>query len=94
MGRATVYRTIKLFLEAGAICKLLMMNGARLYSLARVGHRHHHSVCVECGEVGEFKAATIDRSLRAIGAEIAGQIVDFHIEMYVTCHDCPAGRSA
>lgn len=88
VGRATVYRTIKLFLEVGVVCKIPMMNGGRLYSLARVGHRHHHSVCVQCGAVGEFEAATIDRSLRAIGAEIPGQIVDHHIELYVTCDDC------
>ena len=92
VGRATVYRTVKLLLEAGVICKLLMMDGARVYSLTRVGHRHHHSICVQCGVVGEFKAATIDRALRAILAEIPGQIVDHHIELYVTCDDCPADR--
>ena len=92
VGRATVYRTVRLFLEAGVICKLLMMNGARVYSLARVGHRHHHSVCVQCGAVDEFDAATIDRSLRAIGAEIEGRIVDHHVELYVTCDDCPADQ--
>ena len=90
VGRATVYRTIKLFLEAGVVCKLLKMDGARVYSLARVGHRHHHSICVQCGAVGEFKAATVDRALRAIGAEIPGQIVDHHIELYVTCDYGPA----
>ena len=90
VGRATVYRTIKLFLEAGVICKLLKMDGARMYSLTRVGHRHHHSVCVQCGAVGEFKAATIDRALRAIGAEIPGQLVDHYIELYVTCDYGPA----
>ena len=92
VGRATVYRTIKLFLESGAICRLLMMDGARVYSLARVGHRHHHSVCVRCGAVGELRAATVDRSLAAIGAEIAGQIVDHHIELYVTCDECRTDR--
>ena len=92
VGRATVYRTVKLLLEAGVICKLLMMDGARVYSLTRVAHRHHHTVCVQCGVVGEFKAATIDRALKAIGAEIPGQIVDHHIELYVACGDCPADR--
>ena len=56
VGRATVYRTIRLFLEAGVVCKVPMMDGARVYSLTRVGQRHYHSVCVKCGGVGEFKA--------------------------------------
>ena len=85
LGRATVHRTIKLFIEAGVVCKLPMMDGAPVYSLTRVGHRHYHSVCVRCRAVGEFKAATIDESLRAIAADIPGQIVDHHIELYVTC---------
>ena len=88
VGRATVYRTIKLLLEAGAVCKVPMMNGDRVYSLARVGHRHYHSVCVRCGGVGEFKAATFDRLLRAIGADIPGKIVDHRIALYVTCDYC------
>ena len=88
VGRATVYRTIKLFLEMGVVCKIPMMDGAYVYSLARVGHRHHHSVCVQCGAVGEFKAAPIDQSLRAIGADIPGQIVGHHIELYVNCGFC------
>ena len=51
VGRATAYRTSKLFLEAGLICGILMMDGARVYSLTGAGHRHHHSVCVpvRCG---------------------------------------------
>ncbi len=92
VGRATVYRTVKLLLEAGLVCKVPMMDGARVYSLARVGHQHHHSVCVQCGAVGEFKAAIIDRSLRAIAADIPGQVVKHRIELYVTCNDCRADR--
>ncbi len=90
VGRATVFRTIKLFLEAGVVCKLSMMDGAHVYSLARVGDRHHHSVCVQCGAVREFKATTIDRSLRAISSDIPGELVDHRIELYVTCEPCPA----
>ncbi|MDD9995970.1 MAG: Fur family transcriptional regulator [Dehalococcoidia bacterium] len=92
VGRATVYRTVKLLLEAGLVCKVPMIDGARVYSLARVGHHHHHSVCVQCGAVGEFKAAIIDRSLRAIAADIPGQVVKHRIELYVTCNDCRADR--
>ena len=90
VGRTTVYRTVKLLLEAGLVCRVPMMDGVPVYSLAPVGHRHHHSVCVRCHAVGEFKAAAIDQSLRAIAAEVPGQIVDYHIELYVTCDYCRA----
>ena len=88
VGRATVYRTIKLFLEAGAVCKLAMMDGAPKYNLSRVDH-HHHTVCIKCGAVGEFRAATVERLLRAISDDIQGQVVGHRIEFYVTCNQCP-----
>ena len=91
VGRATVYRTIRLLLDAGVICKLALPNGAPKYSLARVEH-HHHTVCVKCGTVGEFRAVTIERLLRAIGGDISGEIVGHRIEFYITCDECLAGR--
>jgi len=82
-----VYRTIKLLLHAGVICRLTMPDGAHKYSMARVEH-HHHTVCVKCGMVGEFEHATIEMLLRAVGREISGEIVGHRIEVFVTCEDC------
>jgi Fe2+ or Zn2+ uptake regulation protein len=87
VGRATVYRAIKLLLEAGVICKLVLPNGGQKYSLAR-GEHHHHTVCVNCGTVGEFRDSTVERVLRAIGADIPGEIVGHRIEVYITCNSC------
>ena len=87
VGRATVYRTIKLLLEEGVICKLALMDGAPKYSLSRNEH-HHHTVCVKCGAVGEFRAATVERLLRAIRGEIPGTVVGHRIEFYIHCYKC------
>ncbi len=88
VGRATVYRTIKLLVESGALCKLAMPDGAPKYSLARVGH-HHHTVCVRCGKVGEFRDSTVERMLRSLGKEVQGSIVGHRMEVYIDCEDCP-----
>ncbi len=87
VGRATVYRTIKLLQKAGVICKLAMPDGSPKYSLARVEH-HHHTVCVNCSAVGEFRHATIERLLRVIGQEISGEIVGHRLEVFTVCGDC------
>ena len=89
VGRATVYRTIKLLLEAGVICKLAMPNGDPAYTLARIEH-HHHTICVGCGTVGEFRDATIERLMRTIGSDISGEIVGHRMEFFITCRDCLA----
>ena len=90
VGRATVYRTVKLLLEAGVVCKLTMMDGSRVYMVSRTGHHHHHYVCVKCGAVEEFKAAAAEKLLRSIGADLPGQVLDHRIELYVNCGHCPA----
>lgn len=93
VGRATVYRTIKLLLQAGVVCKLSLPDGASKYSLSRVEH-HHHTVCVQCGNVGEFRATTVERLMRAIGSDIPGQVVGHRIEFYITCDQCLVEISA
>jgi Fur family ferric uptake transcriptional regulator len=87
VGRATVYRTIKLLVDTGALCKLAMPDGAPKYSLARVGH-HHHTVCVRCGKVSDFRDTTVERMLRSLAKEVDGQIVGHRMEVYVDCSDC------
>lgn len=87
VGRATVFRTLKLLLEIGVICRLNLPDGAPKYSLSRVEH-HHHTVCVVCGNVGEFRAATIERLMRSLSNEIPGDVVGHRIELYITCDLC------
>jgi len=87
VGRATIYRTIKLLLEAGVLCKLTLPDGAPKYSLARYDH-HHHAVCVQCGAVTDFRDSTIERLMRAVGDEIPGKIMGHRLEVYVTCQQC------
>ena len=93
VGRATVYRTIKLLVETGVVCKLAFPDGAAKYSLARVEH-HHHTLCVKCGRVGEFRASTIERLLRTIGEDISGDIVGHSIEFHIVCEECLASSAA
>ena len=88
VGRATVYRTVRLLLEAGVVCKLAMMDGSHVYSVSRVGHHHHHYVCIECGAVDEFRTATVEKLVRSISTDLPGQVVDHRIELYVLCDYC------
>ncbi len=87
VGRATIFRTLKLLLDIGAICRLNLPDGAPKYSLSRVEH-HHHTVCVMCGNVGEFRAATVERLMRTLSHEIPGVVVGHRIELYITCDRC------
>lgn len=87
VGRATVYRTIKTLVDAGALCKLPMPDGPPRYSTSQIEH-HHHTVCVECGRVGEFRDSTVERVLRSLRNEVEGRVVGHRMEIFVMCEEC------
>ena len=92
VGRATVYRTLRLLQEAGAICKVVMPNGEMAYSRSRDAPddaHHHHAVCTECGSVRPFAERSIESAISALGtlAEL-GRVVGHRIEVYDICRNC------
>jgi Fur family ferric uptake transcriptional regulator len=96
IGRATVFRTIKLLADAGIICKTALPDGSPRYSFDHSLH-HHHSICSSCGRVEEFRNSALERLLCEMSSEISGQILGHRVELYVTCTRClrhatPAGH--
>ncbi len=87
VGRATVYRTLKLLMNEGVLCKLFSEKGSPKYAVSKFGH-HHHTVCVKCGGVGEFRDSTVERLLKSIEGDIEGEIVGHRLELYVMCLNC------
>lgn len=89
VGRATVYRTIRLLVEEGLVCKLPMDSGAPRYAVAQVEH-HHHVVCVRCGAVREFSARDMERLLNDLETAAGDAVVGHRIEVFVVCANCRA----
>ena len=87
VGRATVYRTIRLLVGQGIVCKLSLEDGAPRYTLSEMGH-HHHLVCVRCGSVREFHKSVIERVLMELEVTDAGVVIGHRIEVYVLCPSC------
>ena len=88
LGRATVYRTLRLLGEAGVLCKATMPDGSPRYSLDDAHHHHHHLVCVGCERIDEFRHPSIERMLRAMKAYIGSDLVGHRLELYHRCTVC------
>ena len=91
VGRATVYRTLKLLIEKGVLCKLFTVSGSAKYAVSKFGH-HHHTVCVACGTVGEFRDAPVERLLRSVEQYVEGEIVGHILELHIMCPTCVGKR--
>ena len=77
---ATVYRTIKLFEEAGIIEKLDIGDGRARYEEA--GEHHEHLIDVETGEIIEFQNEELEEMKRQVELNMCYELVDHRLELF------------
>ena len=91
VGRATVFRTLEVLEELGAVERLDLPSGEHAYVVCQRTH-HHHVVCSRCGRASEID----DAGLRVVVNEIArrtGYRVDEHrLELFGLCPACLASQ--
>ena len=78
---ATVYRTVKLFEEAGILEKLEFGDGRARYEDAERDH-HDHLIDVSTGAVIEFVDPEIEALQEKIAREHGFRLVDHRLELY------------
>lgn len=87
VGRATVFRTMRLLQELGVVCRVLLEDGSLRYRLSLKGH-HHHLVCIACGHVQDLSLCSVT-DLVAELAQRTGYRVEGHwLELYGRCSSC------
>jgi Fur family ferric uptake transcriptional regulator len=86
IGYTTVYRTMKLLVEAGLATERHFDDGITRYETE---HEHHdHLVCIRCGKIVEFECEIIENAQDEIAKRHGFQIVRHRHELYGHCADC------
>lgn len=89
VGRATVFRTLRLLQDLGVVCQVVLDDGTLAYRLAPEEH-HHHVLCVECGAVEDFSSAALESVLQDV-QDSTGYTIEAHrLELYGRCPSCQA----
>jgi Fur family ferric uptake transcriptional regulator len=78
---ATVYRTVKLFEDAGVIARHDFGAGRSRYEPIPDEH-HDHLIDVRTGEVVEFRNEEIEALQQAIAEKLGYRLVDHRLELY------------
>ena len=78
---ATVYRTVRLFEEAGIISRHDFRDGRSRYEEAPETH-HDHLIDMRSGKVIEFVDSEIETLQEAIARKLGYQLVDHRLELY------------
>jgi Fur family ferric uptake transcriptional regulator len=78
---ATVYRTVKLFEDAGVITRHDFGEGRSRYETVPDEH-HDHLIDLRTGEVIEFRDEEIERLQKAMAERLGYRLVDHRLELY------------
>jgi len=87
VGRATVFRTLKLLVEMDVLCRVLLDDGSLRYRWSRRGH-HHHLVCNECGAVQDFTACDVADLVSELTHRTNFTVEGHWLEVYGRCGTC------
>ena len=78
---ATVYRTVKLFEEAGIVSKHDFKGGKARYEQAPNEH-HDHLIDINSGEIIEFVDQDIEKLQKKVAEKYGYQLIDHRLELY------------
>lgn len=78
---ATVYRTVKLFEDAGILERHDFRDGRSRYEEVPDAH-HDHLIDVQSGQVIEFRNEEIEKLQRRVAEELGFELVDHRLELY------------
>tara|TARA_B100000214_G_scaffold375300_1_gene361063 strand:+ start:650 stop:1078 length:429 start_codon:yes stop_codon:yes gene_type:complete len=78
---ATVYRTVKIFEEAGIITKHDFKGGKARYEELRESH-HDHLIDIKTGEIIEFVDNDIEELQKKVAEKYGYDLVDHKLELY------------
>ena len=78
---ATVYRTVKLFEEAGIVAKHDFKGNKARYEQTTQEH-HDHIIDINTGEITEFVNEDIEKLQKQVAEKLGYKLVDHRLELY------------
>lgn len=87
VGRMTVYRTLELLCELGAIRPIYQGTGAAHFILMQNG-RHHHLICNRCHRVIEFEDCFGEEMAQQLAARFNFDLSGHLLELHGLCEGC------
>jgi len=91
VGRATVFRTLEVLEEIGAVERLDLPSGEHAYVGCEPAH-HHHVVCSRCGRTSEIDDAGLRTVVREVARQTGYRVDEHRLELFGWCPACLAGE--
>ncbi|WP_147821874.1 Fur family transcriptional regulator [Salidesulfovibrio onnuriiensis] len=92
VGQATVYRTLKLLVEADLVEPLDFADGVTRYEISYGKEHHDHLICSVCGKNIEILDPTIEKRQEEIAKKHGFKLSSHKMYLYGICDDCRKGK--
>lgn len=92
VGTATVYRSLKLFVEAGVAHERRFQDGQTRYEPVLSNDHHDHLICTDCGRIFEFEDPEIEERQAVVAERWGIRVTSHRHEIYGSCvtpANCP-----
>jgi Fur family ferric uptake transcriptional regulator len=91
VGKATIYRTLNLLVEADLAHELDFGEGFKRYEHQAGEARYDHLICTGCGKVERFTVASLDDLQAEIASGMGYAVQSRRLKIYGLCSDCQLG---
>ncbi len=89
IGRATVFRTLDILSQVGALDRIHGPDGCHSYVLiAEAGPHYHLLICSSCGSVIPFESCNVEDLYPRLSAQTDFQISGHMLEVFGLCGSC------
>lgn len=93
LGRATVFRTLKLLLDLNVLSRLHMEDGCQQYILgpadgSRRDNHHDRLICRVCGRVAYLDHCPMEDSIAGIAKRTGYSVESHQLDIIGLCGDC------
>lgn len=87
VGRATIFRTLEVLEDLGAVERLDLPSGEHAYVGCEPAH-HHHVVCSRCGRTDEIDDAGLRTIVEDVARRTGYRVDDHRLELFGLCPAC------
>lgn len=88
LGYATVYRTLRLFAEAGLAHERRFEDGVTRFEYNAAEGHHDHLICTRCGTIIEFENEQIEQLQKIVAKRNHFEVRNHKLELYGLCLAC------
>jgi Fur family transcriptional regulator, ferric uptake regulator len=88
IGQTTVYRSLKLFTEAGLAREVRLGDGVTYYEHHYKHDHHDHLICTDCGKVIEFFSAELEALQDEMAEKFKFKPTHHSLRILGLCEEC------